>query len=226
MPIRQPLLITGETYHIYNRSINRMPIFTTKTDKKHALFLWQYYQFADTPMSYSKLWRLSREARQQWFDKLDKGGKRRVDTLSFCIMPNHYHLLVLQKRENGISEFIHDFQVSQSLYFNLRKERQGPLFESVFKAVRMETEEQLLHVSRYIHLNPYSSFVVKNIKSLLTRPETSLPEYLTPKSATISQPRMILRSFHRNPQEYKKFILDRADYQRSLEEIKHLSLEG
>ena len=93
----------------------------------------------------------------------------------------------------------------------------------MFKAVLIENDEQLLHVSRYIHLNPYSSYLVKNIEELKKYPWSSLYEYLNTKSelCDISD---ILSNF-KNSEMYWRFIKDHSDYQKKLESIKHLLFE-
>lgn len=101
-------------------------------------------------------------------------------------MPNHFHLLLKQTKENGISKLVANFQNSYTRYFNLKNERVGPLFQGVFKALRVKTDEQLIHVSRYIHLNPYSSSVIKSFEELKRYPWSSVEEYLHPQTKKIS----------------------------------------
>ena len=139
-------------------------------------------------------------------------------------MPNHFHLLLKQLKNNGISTLVANFQNSYTRYFNLKNKRVGPLFQGAFKAVRVETDEQFLHVSRYIHLNPYSSLVVKSLEELQRYPWSSLPEYLNPKKHKnkISFPKEILDFFDDNLHDYQKFIYNQAEYQKNLETIKHL----
>ncbi len=117
-----------------------------------------------------------------------------------------------------------DFQNSFVRYYNTKNEKKGPLFESQFKAVRILSEGQLLHVSRYIHLNPYSGYLVKNINDLESYQWSSFREYLGLASKNICYKDLILSAFS-CPDDYKKFVFDRADYQRELEQIKHLILE-
>ena len=135
-------------------------------------------------------------------------------------MPNHFHFLLKQTAEEGIAKFMSNFQNSYTRYFNTRHNRVGPLFQGPFRAVRVETDEQLLHLSRYIHLNPYSSFVVKNIKDLEEYQWSSFKEYLGKEKGFCQKE--IVMSFFKNPQDYRKFVFDQADYQRELQKIKHL----
>ena len=226
MPARDIIFANDQIYHIYNRGLDRRPTFTTKREYQRALWAISYYQYKNPPLRLSKLFQQAKAFRQVTLEKLKKEGKKQVSILAYCLMPNHFHLLLKQNSSAGISKFMSDFQNSYTRYFNTRHERKGSLFLGQFKAVRVETEEQLVHVSRYIHLNPYSTFLIRDLRELENYPWSSFSEYLHPNSDNISEPEFILNLFGvNNIQDYKKFVFDRADYQRSLEEIKHLALE-
>ena len=139
-------------------------------------------------------------------------------------MPNHFHFLLKQRKDGGITRFLSNFQNSYTRYFNVRHQRTGHLFQGQFKAVRMETDEQLLHVSRYIHLNPYSSYLVKDFKALKDYPWSSLGEYLNLFDHKVSEKQTLL-SFFSSVKKFEQFIFNQKDYQRELESIKHLLLE-
>ncbi|MBN1262974.1 MAG: transposase [Candidatus Pacebacteria bacterium] len=147
-----------------------------------------------------------------------------VEIVAYCLMPNHFHLLVKQAKDRGIRNFITKSCNSYSHYFSTKYKRKGPLFEGRFKAIRVETEEQLIHLSRYIHLNPYSSYLVKNFKKLAAYPFSSLPEYLNNIKDPICQKEIVL-SYFSGFEDYKKFVFRQAEYQRELGKIKHLALE-
>lgn len=157
-------------------------------------------------------------------DSLHKINDKLVDIICFCLMPNHFHLLLNQLKDNGISKFMANLQNSFTRYFNTKHERIGHLLQGQFKAVLIEDDNQLLHVSRYIHLNPYSSYVVKDLESLEQYLWSSFPEYLGKVAAEICNKEIILSQF-KDKKDYKKFVFDQADYQRRLEEIKHLVIE-
>ena len=118
-----------------------------------------------------------------------------------------------------------NFQNSYTRYFNTKHERVGQIFLRPFKAIRIHTEEQLLHVSRYIHLNPYSSSIVESIQELKDYPWSSLNEYLDPTKDGICEKEITL-SYFKDSQSYAAFVLDQADYQKELEEIKHLAIDS
>ncbi len=223
MPARNTPLVTNHYYHVFNRSLARMPIFSYKSDYYRALDLLYYYNFKNPPYSLSKLKKADRKIRENIYQELEKKANCLVKIIAYCLMPNHYHLLIKQVQENGIMLFIRNFQNGYAKYFNLKNERRGSLFESRFKAVLIEDDNQLLHLSRYIHLNPYSSFLVKTKKALLEYCWSSLPVYLK-KSTGFCQPDIILGQF-KNRKDYLNFVFDQADYQRNLERIKHLTCE-
>lgn len=216
-------LATGEFYHVFNRGIALQPVFLNKRDYEQAILGLSYYRFAKPPFKLSRFKSLSLEKKNNVLDSLNKNGDSLVKIISFVLMPNHFHLLVQQTEDKGISIFLSKFTNSYTKYFNIKNKRVGDLFQGVFKAVRVETEEQLLHLSRYIHLNPLVSFVVKE-KDFLSYSWSSLPHFLQEKSSLCwTEP--ILSNFS-SPNEYKNFILDHADYAKELEKIKHLALEG
>ncbi len=80
--------------------------------------------------------------------------KHAVSILSYCLMPNHIHLLLKQTGQEPIDKFIHRLHTAYTMFFNKKYERVGSVFQGRFKAKQIETDEYLLHVSRYIHLNP------------------------------------------------------------------------
>jgi len=81
-------------------------------------------------------------------------GKTLVDIGAFCLMPNHFHLLIHEKENNGITTFIKKVGTAYSMYFNLKYKRKGKLFEGVFCATHADNDRYLKHLFTYIHLNP------------------------------------------------------------------------
>ncbi len=224
MPTRKTPLVTNEIYHIFNRGINRQPTFAKKKEYLRALSTVNYYRFHNLPLSLSKFLVKTQKEQESILNKL-LSGEKDIEVVSFCLMPNHLHLIVKQLKEKGISKFMSNIQNSYTKYFNKKNERDGPLFLGQYKAVHIETDEQLIHVSRYIHLNPYTSWIEKNLNNLENYPWSSLKEYLYPKVSKISNPEIILKLFKNKPDLYKKFVYDQASYQRKLKAIKHLIFE-
>lgn len=223
MPGRILPLVNGQIYHIFNRSINRKPIFVTRRENLRAIETLSFYRFHKPPVRLSLflLWNSSRKS--ELVTKLTQKRKVLITILSYCLMPNHFHLLLRQEIDNGISNYLSQIQNSYTKYFNTKFKETGHLFQGRFKAIRIETDEQLIHVSRYIHLNPYTSYIVKEISELLEYEWSSLPEYLD-KRGYLCEVEDVMSNF-KDINSYKQFIIDQAEYQRTLGTIRHLLLE-
>lgn len=223
MPARYNPLIESYYYHIYNRGVNKRPIFKVKYEYRRFLLLLKFYNFIDYPVKFSRFMILHKDQRQEIWNRLNNGAKH-AEILAYCLMSNHFHLLLKQNTVNGISKLLANLQNSYAKYFNIKNERVGPLFQGQFKAVKIDSEEQLLHVSRYIHLNPYSSGIVKTTDKLQKYDWSSLLEYLNKSKFSICNKDDILCNF-KSEDSYKNFILNNADYQKELENIKHLTFD-
>lgn len=136
-------------------------------------------------------------------------------------MPNHFHLLIKQLTDNGISEFMRKFTHSYTKYMNVKYGKQGPLFQGMFKAVPIENDEQLVHVSRYIHLNPLVSNLIRDLK--LYRWSSYL-DFTSGVENSNLYTKEILSHF-KSKLDYEKFVMDQADYGAELERIKHQVIE-
>ena len=218
MPGRKVPLITGRYYHVLSRSIAGYKIFRAKRDYVRMIELLKFYQILDPPFRYSHLERL--EDRDAIFERLRKQGKRLVDIIAYCLMPTHIHLILKQRLANGISTFMSNALNSYTCYFNRRFKRKGPLWAGRFKNVEIESNEQLLHLTRYIHLNPVSAYLVD-------RPEdwefSSYNEFVEMMNKDrICEYRQILDI---KGKKYRKFVMSQKRYQRELAKIKSLCLD-
>ena len=222
MPRRRTFLATKQIYHTINRSIARIPIFEKQRDYQRAIEAIDFYRYNNPTISLSHYKRLPKEVKEAFTKRLRKKPVL-IDILAFCLMPNHCHFLLKQNQDKGISTFMSNFQNSYAKYFNTKYKRMGGLFQSMFKAVRIETDEQLLHVSRYIHLNPVSAYLIE-VEQLKIYPWSSFPEYLNEQAREFVDTELIL-SFFKTRDDYQKFVFDQAEYQRELQNIKHLILE-
>lgn len=223
MPYRKITLATDEIYHVFNRGVAKHPIFSEETDYTRLTDLINYYRFEKPCLRFSYFIRLAKTIKDNFWNNLKDKSQPLVEIISYCLMPNHFHLLLKQLKENGISIFMSNFQNSYVRFFNTKHKRPGPLFQSIFKAVRVETNDQLLYVNRYIHLNPSSSRLVE-IDKLTGYVWSSFPHYLGSIQLPFIKPELVLDQF-KNIESYRKFVFDQADYQRKLDDIKHLVLE-
>src|SRR3989344_5278912 len=131
-------------YHLYNRGVNKGLIFSE--DQDYKIFLY-----------YLKLYLCSEELQVEYL-KLYPSRKlknycHRLKLLAYCLMPNHFHLLIWQKEPDVINHFMRSLTVKYAMYFNKKNQRIGPLFQGVYKAVLVENEPQLVYLSKYIHRN-------------------------------------------------------------------------
>lgn len=218
MPPRRTPLVNNEHYHVFNRGINKQPIFSGKKDYQYMRDSLKYYLSENPPTSFSKFKKMSKDKRDKILNST-LGGTTLLDVVAYCFMPNHFHIIVQQKLDNGITTFMGRFQNSYVRYYNKSNERVGPLFQGRFKAVRIEDEEQLVHVVRYVHINPATGHVVQK-RDLLEFEWSSLPEY-TNNAHGICNQEKILWNFD-NKERYLKFLLDEIDYKHSFEQISHL----
>lgn len=142
MPQKNSIKIYYENafYHVYNRGVEKRNIFLDRDD--HLAF----FHLLKTALSSEQGATLPRNRRKKFLNK--------IDLMAYCLMPNHYHLLLRQKTISGLTEFIRSISTSYSMYFNKKYRRVGSLFQGIFKATDIRDESYLLWVSRYIHRNP------------------------------------------------------------------------
>lgn len=215
MKLRRPF-ISGDIFHVFNRSIAGFRIFDNDNNKKRFVVALNYYNEKTRQSSLSLALRNKSCA---YPNLLIIKEDPLVKFLAFCIMPDHYHLFIKIVADRKLSKYVGDIENGYTKYFNEKYNRQGPLWQSRFKAVKIKNNNQLLHVSRYIHLNPTTN-------GLVTRPEdwfySSYREYVYNRSILSSVlPEISITT----SLSYKKFVEDQIDYQKKLKKIKKLILE-
>ena len=220
MSRRKVPLVNKGVYHICSKSIQGFKIFNSDNDSKRMLDLMRFYNTNQPVCKFSDFLEFASKAKKLEELVADHSMKL-VRLIAYCIMPTHIHFILQQLEENGISMLMNTVLKAYSQYFNLRHNRKGPLWESRFKNVLVETDSQLLHLTRYIHLNPPTAHLVD-------RPEdwkwSSYREYLGRiyKNQTICDFSDLVDI---SIPSYQKFVNDRIAYQRELGKIKHLILE-
>lgn len=218
MPLRNLLLAKGEIYHVFNRSIAKTNIFHADNYLQRSINTIDYYRYCQK-LRFSMFGLLSYNQQQIYLSSIGK-SKPIVEIYVFSIMPNHFHFLIKQLVSNGIAKFIGTFQNSYAKFFNTLNKREGSLFQDRFKAKRITTNEELIHVSRYIHLNPVSSSLI-TFKELAHYPYTSYYWYLNPQLNRFVSTSLILNYF-KSLSRYSTFLADNANYQLKLHNIDHL----
>ena len=205
----------GEIYHLCARGVNHRTLFRNKADYQRFVALLQYCLAPGHLQSYSMAQRL-----RQRLEPVGS-GEGLVDLLCYCLMTNHVHLLVKENVEQGVSHYMQRLLNSYAKYFNVRYDRSGPLFTGRFKSVLIDDDDQFIHVSRYIHLNPYVAHVVKDI---FKYPWSSIGEYIRKSSSSSVCHVNLLRSML-DEKEYQQFVVDHADYAQSLADLKYVLLD-
>ena len=138
-----------EYYHVYNRGTDKRTIFLE--EREYERFLYLLYACNDVnPLLNSQFYYRGFASIVTQIDTREK----LVNILCFCLMPNHYHLLLQQRVKEGISRFMQKLGTGYTMYFNTKHKRNGVLFQGVFKGIHVEDERYLTHLTRYIHLNP------------------------------------------------------------------------
>ena len=208
--------VTSNYYHLYNRGVAKQNIFRSPRDYQALLNRFAYYMDPSIKPPISRL------TRKELVEKLSIQVKSPlIKIIQYCLMPNHFHLFAQQLEGAGITEFIRIALDSYSRYFNTKHERVGPLFQGKFKSVEVENDDQCMHLSRYIHLNPC-------ISKLATKPEdykwSSYQSFLQKNKSRVCNPKLILNYF-KSPNDYQNFVDDYRDYMISLELISDLILE-
>lgn len=225
MPIRKTPLVNDHYYHIFNRGVNKQQIFTNRYDYKRMMDTIRYYKYQNRHLKFSSFLNLGSSLRSEVWKMMEK-SKSYIDIIAFCLMPNHFHLLIKQNLDSGVSKFLSEIQNSYTRYFNLRHDRTGHLFQGQFKSVLIQSDEQLQHVSRYIHLNPYSSAIIKSLNDLEKYEWSSIDEYLSDKDYTLCNKNYLINTnMFKTRFDYNKFVHNNADYQKQLEGIKHLTFD-
>ncbi len=143
---RKIIFSEGEYYHIYNRGTEKRIIFLDTADYERFVFLLYY---ANSTISFS-----TKDLKKSRGPSSGNRGESLVDIGSYCLMPNHFHILLKEKTEGGITKFMSKLTTGYSMYFNKRYERKGSLFQGLFQAQYADSDNYLKYLFSYIHLNP------------------------------------------------------------------------
>jgi len=146
-----------EYYHVYNRGMQKQPIFETDADRLRFLFLILVFQGRGSIKNVSREIKQSVQSSTLHID-LERSDdilkNRSVELICFCLMPNHFHLLLCEKEEGGIAKYMQRVLTAYTKYFNLKHKKSGHLLQGSYKSVHIEDDRQLMYVSTYIHKNP------------------------------------------------------------------------
>ena len=155
--MREIQISIEEYYHVYNRGAHKTITFHDKADYIRFLFLILFFQ---SPVTFGQVSRsVHYFVKHSVFDidkedELEIIKRRYVKLVSFCLMPNHFHLILQEKEESGIARYMQRILNSYTKYYNTKYQSSGHLFQGPYKAVHVEDNEQLLYLSSYVHRNP------------------------------------------------------------------------
>jgi len=208
----KPKFVTGRIYHVYNRGVAKQIIFHDTQDYLHYLSTLNFYLEKHPKTKFSAT---SKIKRLNIFSNEPKNPL--VEILAYCLMPNHFHLLLKQVSDEGITTFIRRSSNSYTRAYNTRYDRIGTIYQGRFSAVSVKNDEQLLHLSRYIHLNPY-------VANICEKPEDYIwssynTHYLKKISDRLCHSNFIM-SIIGSKKKYQEFINEYSDYALNLATIK------
>lgn len=212
---------TGYYYHIFNRGVDKRIVFENSSD--YARFIHSLYFCNDMEvMENLNIRRFSVRQNDKSLalvieDRNKRSENRLVDILCFSLMSNHYHLLIKQVAENGISLFMHRLGTAYTNFFNIKYERGGSLFQGPYKIRLVNSERYLAYLSKYIHLNPleiiepdWQTSGAKDRKRandfLDNYKWSSYLDYIGIKNFPSVINKDLLGEYYPIPEEYKKFI--------------------
>ncbi len=176
MPQRTVAFRKDNYYHVYSRGVAKENIYLSNKDRK---------RFLDRAKKYAK--------------------KFEIIALAYCFMPNHFHLLLKQKGNDSLADFMRHLLVAYSMYFNKRHERVGPVFQSRFKAKIILKDSYLLQLVRYIHQNPHE--ILPRNKDMSSYKWSSYKNYLGQRKEKFVNTQFVLNYFSKsNPKsDFGKF---------------------
>lgn len=206
-----------ELVHTLNRGVDKRKIFMDEKD--YVRFIHDLYEFNDENWVSNVLYR-SVKSMDIASPYIKKPRELLVDIHAFCLMPNHYHLLLSPLVEDGISKFMKKLNMGYAKYFNEKYERSGALFEGRYKRIPVEKEAHFIHLPFYIHFNPLDLFMpewrdgtIKNYKKAVNFLEnyrwSSHLDYLGKKNFPSVTNRKFLLDFFGGHAEYKKRVEER-----------------
>lgn len=198
------------TWHVVNRGVDGKRVFRDEKDLERFTSTLAYYKQVD-PVA-----RFAFKERQP----LKPLSKLMVEILTYCLMPDHFHLILQENRSGGVSKFMSKVTNSYTRYFNSKYDRAGSLFGGSFKRALIEDDYQLVNLSRYIHTGPLREKIVIDLRRF---PFSSYLHHLGLRD-DICDPERVVKQFSSLAQ-YEAWVRDEEDFRLTLPRIKPLLLE-
>lgn len=173
--LRKDPFVTGEYYHIYNRGIDKRVIFKSRKDYERFIML-LYLANSETSFRLDNIINKQNKTFEEILI-IDK-GKSLVSIGAWCLMTNHFHLLVRQEIDGGITKFMRKLGTGYSMYFNIKYERRGALFGGLFKSKLIGADDNYMRqLLGYIHLNPLE-IKFADWENQLNKPSDDIKKFL------------------------------------------------
>jgi putative transposase len=198
--------IENSYYHIYNRGVEKRLIFQDEQDYGVYLGYLKGYLSSKNEKDLRNILLLpglSRKERTDVYKLIQiKNFFDEITLLAYCLMPNHFHLFIKQKNSDSIDKFMNSLSTRYAMYFNRKYQRIGPLFQDVYKAVLVTSDEQFVYLSRYIHKQAFQGVPLKQVQP------SSYPEYIGARNTAWVHPDEVLSHFSKtNPiLSYESFV--------------------
>jgi putative transposase len=235
--MQKPKFIENKIYHIYNRGVEKREIFMEDGD--YFRFIHDLFEFNDESPVINTCYYFNpktMKVENRYLKKLKAEKKPRkllVEILIFTLMPNHFHLLIKQKKNGGVVKFMQKLGTGYTNYFNKKYERAGCLFQGRFKAISVDTDAHFIHLPYYLHLNPLELFnyrsstsIVEKMRFLENYRWSSFPDYISKKNFPSVTQREFLLDFFGGEKKYKKEIMEwLKEKNKNLPKIKEVLLE-
>ncbi|MBI3103799.1 transposase [Candidatus Daviesbacteria bacterium] len=205
-------------YHIYNRGVEKRIIFQDQQDYAVFLsYLKEYLSFRNNKALSEKLtdYSISYKERDRILKILHLNNfYGEITLLAYCLMPNHFHFFIKQKNALSIDKFMNSLGTRYTMYFNKKYKRVGALYQGVYKAVNIETDEQFIYLSKYIHRQAYIHSGTKGDALHAYEQPSSYPEYLGKRKTEWVHPEEILSFFPKTSPKltYKAFVEEKGDF--------------
>ena len=224
----------GTICHVMNRGVDKRKIFMQQED--YFRFIHDLFEFNDTAPVNNLTYFFAKNHKDIARPYIERGKRELlVEILAFCLMPNHYHLLIKPRFDDGVTKFMKNLDMGYAKYFNAKYDRSGALFQGRYKSVAVTNESHFIYLPYYIHLNPLDLITpewrdgrLHNIKKALQFLKTyrwsSHLDYTGQKNFPSITNRGFLLEFFGGTSQYAR-NLEQWLYDLNLETIRHIILE-
>ncbi|MEK7090604.1 MAG: transposase [Patescibacteria group bacterium] len=201
------IIAPGEHYHIFNRGFEKRNIFLNVADYMRMSLLIMFLQGTTPIRNIGRLTKILKSDNR--FNAMHPEiesvlDERSVELCAFVLMPNHFHLLAHELKEGAISSYLQRIEIAYTKYFNIKRDRSGYLLQGPFQSVHVNTNEQLLYLSAYIHRNPRELKVWANKE--LHYPWSSYQDTLVKNRWGQLLKHEIISAQFSGPKEYRNFV--------------------